>query len=241
VCAVWGYTNHMPNGYSMINISGKPDYITSTYAYTGWFEEKIGQAQDMENFSDCSELCLWYLHFYICKIWEMQQRYSYSSSITAPLHPGMPGNEVGWVGKHCYTSCNFQWTGAKLKCWIPGAAWFGVWNCYPMTCNCLLTHSRCVELVYQWQPHADPIVPVLLTSIYNSNYVFKMHILYILNWESHHRIGLNCQTKCALCNCQIYMPLWVPCCTRYPPPATQWLLKKVGQHETPAKTSKCTT
>ena len=63
-----------------INISGKLSYNTIPYAYSLiWGKKKasLGFHWGMENLSDDNE-----------------QIIDYSSSITAPLHPGMPGNVI---------------------------------------------------------------------------------------------------------------------------------------------------
>jgi len=74
-----------------INISGKPSYNTSPYAYSLIWEKNRaspGFQWGMENLSDCSELP--FLHLQNLR----DGPSALHSSIIAPLHPGMPGTYV---------------------------------------------------------------------------------------------------------------------------------------------------
>jgi len=77
------------------NISGKPSYNTSPYAYSLiWGKNRAipGFHWGMETKMSNNSICI--LHLQNLRDGYAHQYYSYSRSITAPFHPRMLGNVI---------------------------------------------------------------------------------------------------------------------------------------------------
>ena len=109
------------------------------------------------------------------------------------------------------------------KLMINCSIWWSQWTC---------TNTTWLEHTQTWCVECE----VTQTTYQMDISWLKCTMYWIGNMGTNSsKIGFICQTQCGHCNCKIYKPFWVPCCSYQIP--TQWLLKKIDQHAAPAKTS----